>query len=143
MSIRSLVAASGLGLTLAWGAAASADVIPPEEMVCQDRTPGVSCAVDGVDGQCVESTCSRLDYSRWDGGPEGPPTTEYDCLICETDGSGGSDGGAGGDGDAGAGGGDDGDGGCAAAFGDPEGPIGWAAAGLLALAGLVWRRRRG
>ena len=72
---------------LAVAVPAAADVIPPAESACESSRAGASCTVDGASGECVESTCSRLDYARWDGGGDGPPTTTYDCLVCEAGGA--------------------------------------------------------
>jgi hypothetical protein len=76
---------SRCGLALAWlcllySSHASADVLPPEEWACQNKKAGDRCDT----GVCRKSTCSRADYAHWDrdaGG--GPPTTQYECLLCQ------------------------------------------------------------
>lgn len=125
-TLRGLAVAATLALT---ASPAAADVVPPEEMACELSRAGASCSVDGASGQCVESTCSRLDYARWDGGGDGPPTTTYDCLICETE----------------EGGEPDDEGGCSVGAGTP-GTSGtstpWVALGALAAGAWLLRRRR-
>lgn len=60
------------------GAAASADVISPEEDSCRGKKAGTSCSIDGKAGSCQESTCGRLDYSQ--GTP--PRSVSEPCQVC-------------------------------------------------------------
>jgi hypothetical protein len=57
-----------------------ADVTPDGFEECVGRAPGDSCAT----GVCRAQTCSRLDYENWDRDADGgPPTIDYDCLLCQ------------------------------------------------------------
>lgn len=67
-----------LALSCALPAVASADVPPPGVEECGGRSAGDPCTVNGQDGACEDSTCSRLDYS--DGVP--PRTETYPCVLC-------------------------------------------------------------
>ncbi|HMA93230.1 MAG TPA: hypothetical protein VKP30_11125, partial [Polyangiaceae bacterium] len=66
---------------LYWTSGALADVVPPEVLICNNHDAGAPCAAQsggGTSGNCVPSTCSRLDYSQ------GVPPVEltYACLRC-------------------------------------------------------------
>lgn len=75
----------GIGLGLALCALvlaptpARADVVAPAEAACRDAEVGEPCALGDEGGACVESSCSRLDYSA--GTP--PRTASFPCRICE------------------------------------------------------------
>lgn len=56
-----------------------ADIILPDRAACQDKKADESCKVDGKDGICMTTTCSRLDYSQ--GTP--PRSVAYECLVCK------------------------------------------------------------
>lgn len=60
------------------GAAASADVISPEEDACRGKPAGTACDAGGKAGHCEASTCGRLDYSQ--GTP--PRSVEEPCQVC-------------------------------------------------------------
>jgi hypothetical protein len=63
-------------------APARADLVPPEVSACAAKQAGAACTNNGP-GVCKDSTCSRLDYSKWDrDASSSPPTTTYACLEC-------------------------------------------------------------
>lgn len=67
---------------LQWSSGAVADVIPPEVLSCNQHDAGAPCPVQSggsTSGNCVPSTCSRLDYSQ---GVPPVGLTYYDCLRC-------------------------------------------------------------
>jgi hypothetical protein len=70
-----------IGVGLSFGSLpARADVPPPGAEACDDKSAGDAC--EGV-GTCKESTCRRADLANWDRDAEaGPPSIEYDCLLC-------------------------------------------------------------
>ncbi len=60
---------------------AFADVVPQDVYACNRLTVGSPC--DNGSGVCQESTCSRLDYSKWDrDASASPPSTSYSCVKC-------------------------------------------------------------
>lgn len=66
--------------TLLLATAARADEAPsPSMFVCEGKKVGDACTSESGPGTCVQSTCSRLDYSR--GTP--PTTVSRDCLQCQ------------------------------------------------------------
>ena len=84
MGIRGWAAAGAALSALVLAApSARADVISPEVAACSGKDDGEDCDVEepeGYSGECVVSTCSRLDYS----GDAGVPTSvQYECLQCE------------------------------------------------------------
>jgi hypothetical protein len=78
--------AVSLAIVSCLAGAAHADVVPPETSACTGKQAGDSCSVFGSDsgaGTCLDATCTRLDYSRWDRDASGgPPSTSYACLKC-------------------------------------------------------------
>jgi hypothetical protein len=57
----------------------AADVISPVEQECRNRAAGAACTVGDRTGTCVESTCSRLDYS----GGVPPRSVSAPCRVCD------------------------------------------------------------
>lgn len=146
-----VLGASLLAVVVLASAAAQADVAPPNSSQCGGKKAGDTCKTDdGKQGTCVESTCSRLDYSK-----QPPGTTSYACMLCNAEGAGASSGGtsSGGSGTSGT----SGTSGGSSATGGPPAPAksGCAAAPVaqdgastlvlaaLGVALLVTRRRRG
>lgn len=59
---------------------AFADIPPSDLEGCEGRAAGASCKTDaGKSGACVDTTCSKLDYSN--GTP--PSSVNYDCRLCD------------------------------------------------------------
>lgn len=62
---------------------ARADALPPDVLVCDMAALGSSCPVDGQQGACTLSTCTRIDYAHWDrDASASPPSMEYECARC-------------------------------------------------------------
>jgi hypothetical protein len=67
-------------LIMSSSGAASADALDPRTEGCEGKSAGDNCKqFSGGDGACVQSTCSKLDYSHGS-----PPTgsISYACLMC-------------------------------------------------------------
>jgi hypothetical protein len=62
---------AALVLLLAFGAAARADLAPPETAPCQGLQAGAACTFDNTAGTCQNQTCVSLHGS-------------YDCIECIT-----------------------------------------------------------
>ncbi len=89
MNARLPLGASLLVAVVLASAAAQADVPPPNSSQCGGKKAGDTCKTDdGKQGTCIESTCSRLDYSK-----QPPGTTSYACMLCNAEGAGASSGG--------------------------------------------------
>lgn len=76
-----------------WPSSALADVIPPEVLSCDRHDAGAPCPLQSggsTSGNCVPSTCSRLDYSQ---GVPPVGLTYYACLRCTVGGASGGIGG--------------------------------------------------
>lgn len=72
--------ATTLLATLLLATPARADEGPPPSMfACGGKKAGDSCSTDDGVGTCVNSSCSRLDYSK--GTP--PGVVSHDCLKCQ------------------------------------------------------------
>ena len=72
--------ATTLLATLLLATPARADEGPPPSMfACGGKKAGDACSTDEGPGTCVNSTCSRLDYSK--GTP--PGVVSSDCLKCQ------------------------------------------------------------
>lgn len=69
-------------LLLQWSSNALADIVPPEVLSCDRHDAGATCPLasgGSTSGNCVPSTCSRLDYSQ---GVPPVGVTYYACLRC-------------------------------------------------------------
>jgi hypothetical protein len=87
----SFAAASVLTTSLAF-----ADAINPDEGACTGKTAGSACSIPPKTGVCADATCSRLDYENWDrDATAGPPSKDYPCVLCNTDGGAPADSGSG------------------------------------------------
>ena len=69
-------------MTLGSGSIVRADLIPEEQADCDGKRAGDACNR----GTCLADRCSRLDYANWDrDASAGPPSVEYDCVVCSSE----------------------------------------------------------